>query len=447
MGPYVWLGALLYAVVYFVLGAVRYETYHSGSDLGLFTQSISSAFRGFANTPEGGNHFTFHFSPILYVCAPILDFTRSPLALVALQAVAGALTAPPLYLIARRRMPERLAAAVAGIALVYPPLAGVTFTDFHENGFVPAATLWLLYAVDARRLPLAAVLLIVTLGIKEDQGPILAFASAAAAVYFLRERDRERAWFAAFAFVACIVTFGAFFTLVRPLAGARDAWSPTHFYTWNRIVDPRGSAAWNSIGRPAYFLEALVPLVFVPVASPAFLLAVPGFVEDLGSHESITYTMGQHYAAVWIPYVLFAFVLAVARARRRSPAFATRLVAASAVLCVSNLAFASPTHWGHYLRGRNAHDAALDRAIGRLPRDAFVGTSDEVYAHLGFDPYAHLGLRSRPTYVLVDEDNVTSWFYSEWHRPLPERNARIGPYHLLWTAGDVDLYERAHGTP
>jgi uncharacterized membrane protein len=447
MGRFVWLGAALYAATYFALGWVRYATYHSGSDLGLFTQAISSAYHGFADTPEAGNHFTFHFSPILFLCAPILNATHSPLALTALQALAGGLVAPPLYEIARRRVPERLAAAVAGVALVYPPLAGVTFTDFHENGFAPAATLWLLAALDGRRLGVAAVLLVLTLGIKEDQAPILAFASLVGCIYYARRHDAIRARFAAVAFVACVATFIAFFALVRPLAGAHDAWSPTHFYTWSRIVDPRGSAAWNSIGRPAYFLEALAPLAFTSLASPAFLLALPGFAETLGSHESITYTMGQHYAAAWIPYVLFSFALGVARAYRRSPGLATRIVGASAVLCVLVLAFASPTHWGHYLRGRNVHDAALDRAIGRVAPNAFVGTSDELYAHLGFDPFAHLGLQSRPAFVLVDEANVTSWFLSEWHRPLAERTARLGRYRLLWSDGGVELYARVNGTP
>ena len=68
----------------------------------------------------------------------------------------------------------------AAIALVYPPLAGVAFSDFHENGFVPAATLWLLWAVDARRWRLACAFLAVTLAIKEDQAPILVFGAIVA---------------------------------------------------------------------------------------------------------------------------------------------------------------------------------------------------------------------------------------------------------------------------
>jgi hypothetical protein len=338
-------------------------------------------------------------------------------------------------------MPEKLAAGVAGVALLYPPLAGVTFTDFHENGFATAATLWLIWAFDARRFGLAALFLAIALGIKEDQAPILAFAALAGLAYGARLRDRGRIAFAGGALVAAIATFVLFFTWVRPLAGAVDAWSPTHFYTWGRIVDPRGSAPWYSIGRPAYFLEAMLPFAFVALLSPAAALALPGFAEVLGSHESITYTMGTHYAAVWIPYVLLAFAFAIARFADRSPRLALGLVRTSLGLSALVLAVASPTHWGHYLRGRNAHDAVLDAALARLPPGIEIGTFDEAYAHLGFDPNSELGLRRDPRYVLVDATLANSWFTVRY-LPLVRRGLADGSYRRLWSDDGVLLVER-----
>jgi uncharacterized membrane protein len=441
----IWLASAAYAVIYFALGVDRYVTYHSGSDLGLFTQCIATVFRGFSDTPEGGSHFTVHFSPILYLCAPLLLATRSPLALVAIQAVAGALAAPALFLIARRRMPDGPALAVAGVALLYPPLAGVTFTDFHENGFATAATLWLAWAFDARRFALGALFLALALGIKEDQAPILGFAAVAGLAYAARLRDGGRARFALGALAAATATFVLFFAWVRPLAGAVEGWSPTHFYTWSHVVDPRGSAPWYSIGRPAYFLEALVPLAFAALLSPAFVLALPGFAEVLGSHESITYTMGTHYAAVWIPYVLLAFALAVGRLYARSARLGWGVARAALALCAIVLAVASPTHWGHYLRARNAHDAVLDAALARLGPGLEVGTFDEAYAHLGFDPHAQLGLRRDPRFVLIDETLANSWFTVRY-LPRLQHGVAIGTYRRLWRDDGVSLLERIDGS-
>src|ERR1700722_4437004 len=109
----VWLIAAAYGVVLFGLGVDRYATYRAGADLGLFVQSIATVFQGFGNTMERGSHFTYHFSPILYLCAPFLLATHSALALTALQALAGALVLPPLYLIACKRMSPSLAFGVA----------------------------------------------------------------------------------------------------------------------------------------------------------------------------------------------------------------------------------------------------------------------------------------------------------------------------------------------
>jgi len=437
----VWSLAGLYAAIYFALGADRYATYRSGADLGLFTQSIATVFHGFTNTLEGGSHFTFHFSPILYLCAPLLLATHSPLALIAIQAAAGALAIPALYLLARRRLPERLALGIALVAALYPPLAGVTFTDFHELGFATAAALWLLWAVDGRRFGWAAFFAALVLAIKEDQGLILAWAALFGIVYFWRRHDRTAIAFCAGTGVAALATFALYFSVVRPLSGAHEAWHPLHFYVWSSVVDPRGTAPWWSIGRPAYFLEALIPLAFAALASPAFLLALPGFAECLLSHESLTYTMGQHYAGVWIPYVLASYVFGLERIARAKPRLAFNFVRASIVLCLAILAFASPTHWGHFLGPRTAHDAALDRTLAKLPPDLDVGTHDEIYAHLGFDPNASLGLRRDPRFALFDRTYYSASWVSEI-RPVLLEGLRSGRYRLVSSDDGIDLFER-----
>jgi uncharacterized membrane protein len=442
----VWLIAAAYGVVLFALGADRYATYRAGADLGLFVQSIATVFAGFGNTMERGSHFTYHFSPILYACAPFLLATHSALALTALQAVAGALVPPPLYLIARKRMSASLAFSVAIVAALYPPMVGVTFTDFHENGFAPAATLWLLWALDAGRFRLAATFAAVTLCIKEDQSLLLAFGGIWGAFAYARAKDRARATFCAAVVAGSLATFVAFFTVVRPLAGAIDIWGPTHFYAWSHGPGTRGGIApWYSIGRPAYVLEALVPLCFVALWSPAFVLAIPGFIEVLGSHESLTYTMGTHYAAVWIPYVLLAFALGIARIAARSPRTAINLMRTSIAICALILAVASPTHWGHYLGPYTAHDAVLDRAVARAGTSLDIGTFDEVYAHLGFDPNARIGILPATRYALADTTYPNAEF-TRSVRPILLQEVAAGTARLISSEDGVELYRRG-GTP
>jgi hypothetical protein len=121
------------------------------------------------------------------------------------------------------------------------------------------------------------------------------------------------------------------------------------------------------------------------------------------------------------------------------------IVRAALVLCVVVLAVASPTHWGHYLRARNAHDAVLDAALARLAPNLDVGTFDEAYAHLGFDPNAQLGLRRDPRFVLVDETLANSWFTVRY-LPRLQRGLVTGTYRRLWRDDGVSLLERIAGS-
>ena len=396
----IWLATLAYALVYTVLGEDRYATYHAGADLGIFMQALQNPLQHFGNTLESGSHYLFHFSPILELLAPIVRLTHDPLALIVAQALACGLVAPAIFAIARTRMDERLALGVAAITFVYPPLAGVTFTDFHENAFAAAGAAWLIVALDGRRFLLATLCAVVLLATKEDEAPIVAFLGLAAALWFARRHERRGVIFGLSAATAAVVVFSAYFSLIRPLVGATEAWNPLHFYAWNG--QSTDGAGLDLRGRTTYSLEALVPLAFVPLTTPAALLAIPGVTEVLGSRLSITYTMGQHYAAVWIGPLLIAFALGIARSARRDRARALLLVRVCAVLCVLDLAVASPTHWGHFLRARSAHDGALDRALARLPADLDVGTFDEAYAHLGADPRAYSSAKALRPMVLDD---------------------------------------------
>jgi uncharacterized membrane protein len=441
----VWAASAAYAVVFFLLGLDRYATFHSGADLGIFAQAIANAAHGMRDTYEHGSHFAFHFSPILYLCAPVLWLTHSAVALIAIQAISTALVAPALYRIARKRTSERNAVALACIALLYPPLQGVTFTDFHEDAFAPAAVVWLLWAIDARRFAIAYVLLAAILCIKEDQAPAMAFLGIVGLAYFRPHTprtafERDGIIFSSVAIVASTAVFIAYFLLVRPVAGAHVAWIPAHFYAWS--AHGPSLPLWREIaGRVTYLLEAFVPLALIPLGTRLLLLSIPGFVEVLASREPLTYTMGQHYAAAWVPYVLAAFVVAGAKLLNGGVARGLAWVRASAVLCLLISAFFSPLHLGHFLGWPNASDREIDSLIRRLPQSASVGTYDEIYAHLGFFAHAAVGIERRPRYVIYDR-GYSSLYWNGSVLPRIHRAVAAGVYYRVSDSENVVLLER-----
>ena len=150
------------------------------------------------------------------------------------------------------------------------------------------------------------------------------------------------------------------------------------------------------IGRLTFLTEVLVPLLLLPVFTPWFAFALPGLVEVLSSRWSITYTMGQHYAGVWIAYVLAAFAVAASTIAQQRPGRALNLVRASAAVCVL-VARAFNRTYGLGLSTREEVDAAY---AGERRTGSACGRMDQVCAFgqravaLGFDGmrYAMQGL-------------------------------------------------------
>ena len=327
-------------------------------------------FSGFGDTPEGGSHFLHHFSPLLYLCSPFLLLFRSPVALIAIQACAGAAVAPAIFLMVRKRAGTRLALLAAIVTLLYPPLVGVTFTDFHENGFAPAAIVWLAWAIDARKWRLGALFVAIALAIKEDEA--LDAHRAGCGIRVCGEAARRcgtvplcrghgnrevlRCW-------RCSSS------IVRPLVGGHDTWFALGYIT-NAEAHQDGIAA--VAGRLSFLLEALVPLCFVPLFGRwALLLVVPGadrsalvaLVDHVHDGPALRRCVDRRDAR---------------RVRGHARADRARSRAESSVhatgdridrdLCVRTLSLASPTHWKHYLAPVNAHDRTLSmRSSPSLP--------------------------------------------------------------------------------
>ena len=439
-GAVVWVAVLSYAALWFRLGVWRYDVFRASYDDGVFTQVLSSAFSAFRARPEFNfNHLATHFSPDLFLLAPLVVATHSTLTMIAAQALAGGLVAPPLYFIARRRMPDALAAGCALVALLYPPLAGVTFADFHENGIEPAAIVWLLWAVDSGRMWTSLIVGLFALGIKEDVAPGMFAGGLAAGVWLLRRGDAARARIA-FALSACAAAaFAAYLAVLRPALHAPFPFQQFRFYNGDDSGAPDPGGA---LRRLRYVVDMLLPLAFVPLLSPvAFCLALPGLLEILASRNPITMSLETHYAAVWIGYMLFAYVCGLSTIARRSRRAAALVLAVSAALCLFVQIKLDPSaRWYALYRAPGAHDATLQAMLDALPPDAAISAPDRIYAHLGFDPNADVAPGGR--FVILDRTNndvTPQW--AQYEAELPGL-VSAGTYRLVRSVDGIELYEK-----
>jgi uncharacterized membrane protein len=442
-----WIGCILYALLFTWLGAVKYQAHRNLVDYGIFVQT-AAALHCLCN-PIEGSHWAFHFSPILYPVSIALTLVRSPLTLPALQAIAGALVAPPIYaLVLKVHGDVRAARLAAATVWLYPPLAGLIFGDFHENGFAPAAVAWTLYAFDAGSVAGTLAGAVATLAIKEDQAIFLAIAGVLGAWKFRGTSRGRLAAVVAFAGAfACI----AYFALIQPHVAAQQSvpsgvegrWQPSRFYAWSGF-DLRALPS-AVLGRLGFVALAFGPLLFLPFLSPMIILAIAPLAEVLLSRMPTTFTIGTHYAGAWIGYVLVAFAFSF---RSLTPARARAALAGCIALSLVEFAVADPLHPGLNLRRVEARDVALDRFLQTLPRDVSVATQEEAFTHLAMtDPYARL-LPEIPEqtvgacFVLIDDDFPNSARLQEYRGAFMEL-VRQQRYVPVARDGGIALYRRA----
>jgi uncharacterized membrane protein len=436
-----WILALLYAALFTLLGAIRYNAHRNFVDFGIFAQTTASAFGCFCNAIEG-SHWAFHFSPILYLAGIVVRLWRSPVALIALQSVACALVIPPVYAMVVGRAGKTVARWSALIVALYPALAGLAFVDFHENAFAPALVVWMIWAFDSGYVYAAAALALLAIGVKEDQAIFVGLTGAAGAWRFRGTwPGRVALGIATIAFIAVC----AFFFKIQPHNVASAHWSPTRFYDWS-AADVRALFSLGLLERLGFFVLAFAPLGFLPLRSRFMWLAVPPLAEVLLSRMSTTFTLGTHYTGAWLGYVLVAFAFAV----RKLPAGRStmRWLWACVALCVLELAIANPLHPGLNLHTRAPRDVALDAMLASLPRNASIATQEEAYTHLALeDPNATLlpeqsGTTIDACYVLIDRDYPDSPRLQEYGAAFQHLvDARA--YVLVRKTGGIELYSRS----
>jgi uncharacterized membrane protein len=425
-----------------VLDWLRIRLWTYGADTGTFVQVVLDAFGGMRNGIEEGTHYRYHWSPSLVLLWPFMALTHAALTLQLIQSAAAVAVAPLLYALAVPRAGPQLALRVAILGLVYPPLLAVGWGEFHEIGLFAPLALGALVCADQRRWLLFAGCVILACGLREDACLELAIAGLALGIGNWRSR---RAWLATAALAAVSLT--AYYGVVIPRLGG--LWIPAHFYDFSfahglsalalaPLLAPIALAReFFTFGRLTYLLEAFVPLAFLPLFSRWILLALPGLAIVLFANSGLVYHMGNHYAALWIPWLLAATAFAAARLN------ALRWCTIAFVLTALVLVFFNPLHPAHFLRA-DYHDLpAARRALACVPPGASVATHDEWFSVIAARyPRATLGTIHGVDYLVYADDYPNAEFAG---RVLPalRAEAAAGAYREVCRFGAVATYERS----
>jgi uncharacterized membrane protein len=459
-------------IVLAVLALVRAKLWTYGSDTGTFAQIVADAFGGMRNGVEAGSHFRYHWSPSLALLWPLVAVTHSALPLQLLQAAATVVCAPLVATLALPYAGKKAADALGYVTLLYPPLLALGFDEFHELGLFTPLVLALFVTADRGRWLWFGLCALAGVGLREDAALTLAVFGVVLMAIALRSRTRHshgqglldgyaaepRALAVAGGglALASVAALATYYGIIAPRLGG---WVPSHFYSYPFADGPLAlvvaplthpiefARAIFTFGRLTYILEAFVPLAFLPLLSWWVLLALPGAVIVLLANSGYVWRMGDHYAALWIPWLLVAAVTGVVSlVRRRTPQLAQRWILTAGVLCAVFLIAFDPLHPVHYLHPYYHDLADARRAIGCVPKDATLATYDEWFSAIAAQrPRATIDRTSGMQY-LVYADDFPSAAYQQRLRPAVAAEVAAGRYRVVCRYGDVAVYE-AVGSP
>ncbi|HZV76568.1 MAG TPA: DUF2079 domain-containing protein [Candidatus Babeliales bacterium] len=459
----VWVWSALGFVVLAALAIARAKLWTYGSDTGTFAQIVADAFGGMRNGVEAGSHFRYHWSPTLALLWPLVAPTRSALGLQLAQAAATVLCAPLIAALARPYVAKGLAERLGLLTLLYPPLLALGFDEFHELGLFTPLVLALILCADRRRWIWFGLCAILAIGVREDAALTLVVFGAVLVAIALRRNatgvgllDGRALAPRALATAGACLALGAagalalYYGTITPRLGG---WVPSHFYVYPFANGPLalvGAAflhpsefahAIFTFGRLTYVLEAVVPLALLPLCSPWALLSLPGGGIVLLANSGYVWRMGDHYAALWIPWLLVATVAAVASMqRRKSERAAARWTVAATILCGVFLIAFDPLHPLHYLHSYYGDLNDARRAIGCVPKNASMATHDEWFSKVAAQrPNATID-RVRGVEYLVYATDYPNATYRALVQPKVAAELARGEYTIVCRFGNVAAY-------
>jgi uncharacterized membrane protein len=405
------IGALAYAIYFShftLLNHRRFGT--SGFDLGINVNWCYNALHGhpFRSTvlhgPNGGNFLAGHAIFAMFLWLPIFAINPGPEVLLIYQSVMCGLAAIPLFLVAKELVPRSAAVIVALTYLMFAPLHGPNFYDYHELPVALPFHFLLYYCIVKRRYGWAALFVFILYAHREDVSVGLAMLGA----FLVLSGTRPRFGLALTA--ASVIAFLLIKFVLMPAAG------PWHFAEMiYKELQPAGTKGYAGVVQtilinPVYFLSTLLteekliyllhlfaPVLFLPLRRPALaLLAMPGFFFTLmTTNYAPTLSIAFQYTTHWIPYVFLATILSLKLLRDHAgPArqWGALIALALGVASHSTMYGAVVQHesfvggFSKIVFHESAEDrkryAAFNKLIAKIPRDASIAASEREVPHV-----------------------------------------------------------------
>ena len=328
-----------YILVVTVAAVRKFQRYGMGFDLALIQQAIWNTLHGrpfetyaydFTTNLLGTDSFF-----VLLVFLPFYAVFANPATLLAVQTVIVALSAIPVYLLARDSLKQRWAAlAFVAIYLAYLPVMWGTLYEIRERVLAMAWLLWLLLCIERRWYWRMLIPLVLALSCRLDT----TIGVALVGCYALSRRWPGRAvetadtsvdgrrltplpWRFGLTLIASAVVWYLFVTNVMvPTFTDRPNYLFLEHYRY--LGETPGQIALRVVANPLntvrilftplklwYLLGMFLPLAFIPLLNWRLLLVMlPLYGLNLLSPRKIQWDVYHHYQGLIVPLMILAAI-------------------------------------------------------------------------------------------------------------------------------------------
>ncbi|MGA9044470.1 MAG: DUF2079 domain-containing protein [Thermoplasmata archaeon] len=309
------VGVGLYSWYWSQLTISRFYSMHAGVyDLGLFMAQTWRFTQPQLLTPTAYLGLAFD-QPFQVILSPLGLIDSYPLIL-AVQSVALCAGAVPLYFVARQLLSSRPISLLISLSfLVYPPMAGVNWFDAHFIAFfIPLFLTG--YALYLRNHLIAAIIVLFIAATTEYPAVLFValFSFTLVAQGLVDSKLHRRPWdqanrrFAALLLCATI----AFFIYQFLYLGGFNLGSAWQAFTVTAHTPQQSGSGTSLENRLLVAVVLLVPLLFLPLFTPRWLILVAPFLVLVFSTAyfglTYPYILQDQYTAVFVPFAFLGVI-------------------------------------------------------------------------------------------------------------------------------------------
>jgi uncharacterized membrane protein len=449
--------SLIYTLIFSYVTILRYYAFEAtGWDLGIFMQVMWNTVHGKPfyytyelNVVPSGNFLALHFSPILLLVVPFYALFPRAETLLILQSSALGFGAVPLYLLAKKVLNQRLIAlTLATVYLLYPPLQGINWFDFHPEAFLVPLLLLVYYAVESNNIGLLYTSVALALSV-DEYAPVIVASVLVIKLLKMFKIKKIRVHLMILTILSMIYFIIALnVSKVLGLSGAGET-STFRIQQWSNWGTSLPEIALNISTHPLqaliYMATPSIKILYIPtILAPIAFLPIFDFLEFLPILAWVIPALLSHsqpfqvYLSIYSQYPSFIVAQVFASSvygikylfnNSISPRLASSLLMLGLVfsMFLSPLGLAgvvAEKQGNTFLAFPNVteHDVLLEKVIDLIPPNASVLTQNNILPHVSNRECVLGGYSPKnvvPEYVLIDITN-------EWSR-LPVITGPLSP--------------------